>query len=211
MGMSRWKQRRVSTVGMKFCSSLNLCSTSSYSYVAQVLTTWPLWYYCAVCQLEKAKDAMFESAIRFACGSILCILLFLPSSNDSNYSFSLNYKVAYSSSNHLFTMLVIDFMLKLNSLVVSKIFVQCYWIAVCCCLHLQILGPGFGGYSAHSTGRLEELWQEDLEVKRCCEQCQQQAAALSKLTQQLSIRSGKISCLGHHTLHMVRFYSTPMW
>ncbi len=44
-------------------SSMNFCSTSSYSYVAQVLTTWPLRYYCAVCQLEKAKDAMFESAI----------------------------------------------------------------------------------------------------------------------------------------------------
>jgi Tfp pilus assembly protein PilO len=106
-------------------------------------------------------------------------------------------------------MLVIDFMLKLNSPMVSKIFVRCYRIAVCCCLHLWILGPGFGGYSAHSTGGIEELLQEDPEVKRCCEQCQQQAAALSKLTQQLSIHSGKISCLGNHTLHIVRFYSTP--
>jgi len=71
------------------------------------------------------------------------------------------------------------------------------------------LGPGFGEYSAHSTGRIEELLQEDLEMKRCREQCQQQAAALSKLTQQFSIRSGKISCLGHHTLHIERLYSTP--
>jgi len=61
MGMRRWKQRRVSTVGMKFFQAW--ISALQVHTVAQVLTTWPLLYYCAVCQLEKAKDAMFESAI----------------------------------------------------------------------------------------------------------------------------------------------------
>jgi Tfp pilus assembly protein PilO len=76
--------------------------------------------------------------------------------------------------------------------------VRCYQAAssVVVCLHLlNVVAAywGFGVYSAHSTGRIEELLQEDLEVKRRREQCQKQAAALSKLTRQLSMQEAHAS------------------
>jgi hypothetical protein len=71
-----------------------------------------------LCQVERAKDAMLNqlySSIRFfACGSTLCIVLFLPiTAITQNYLLSFEYHAAYSSSDHPFTILVIDLMLKL--------------------------------------------------------------------------------------------------
>jgi dynamin GTPase len=56
-----------------------------------------------------------------------------------------------------------------------------------------MLNQLYSSISAHSTGRIEELLQEDLEVKRRREQCQKQAAALSKLTRQLSMQEAHAS------------------
>jgi dynamin GTPase len=56
-----------------------------------------------------------------------------------------------------------------------------------------MLNQLYSSISAHSTGRIEELLQEDLEVKRRREQCQKQAAALSKLTRQLSMQEARAS------------------
>lgn len=47
--------------------------------------------------------------------------------------------------------------------------------------------------SSHATGRIEELLQEDQEVKARRERCQKQAAALSKLTRQLSMQEARTS------------------
>ncbi len=58
---------------------------------------------------------------------------------------------------------------------------------------LNVGDDGGWEYSAHPTGRIEELLQEDLEVKRRREQCQKQAADLSKLTRQLSMQEARAS------------------
>lgn len=49
--------------------------------------------------------------------------------------------------------------------------------------------------SAHPTGRIEELLQEDQEVKARREKCQRQAAALSKLTKQLSLQEARTAAV----------------
>lgn len=46
-------------------------------------------------------------------------------------------------------------------------------------------------YSVHATGRIEELLQEDQEVKARRERCHKQAAALTKLTKQLSLQEAR--------------------
>ncbi len=55
---------------------------------------------CGIILLLHLCLNQLYSSIRFACGSILCILLFLPSSNDSNYSFSLITRFFKSSVHH---------------------------------------------------------------------------------------------------------------
>jgi len=47
--------------------------------------------------------------------------------------------------------------------------------------------------SAQSTARIEELLQEDQNVKRKRERCQKQSSLLSKLTRQLSIHDNRAS------------------
>ncbi|KAG0555995.1 hypothetical protein M758_11G017100 [Ceratodon purpureus] len=62
-----------------------------------------------------------------------------------------------------------------------------------------MLNQLYSSISAHATGRIEELLQEDQEVKSRREKCQKQAAALSKLTKQLSLqeaRSAAVSGFG---------------
>jgi dynamin GTPase len=56
-----------------------------------------------------------------------------------------------------------------------------------------MLNQLYSSVSSHATGRIEELLQEDQEVKARREKCQKQAAALSKLTRQLSMQEARTS------------------
>lgn len=47
------------------------------------------------------------------------------------------------------------------------------------------------GFSAQSTAKIEELLQEDQNVKRRRERCQKQSSLLSKLVKQLSIHDNR--------------------
>jgi hypothetical protein len=49
--------------------------------------------------------------------------------------------------------------------------------------------------SSHPTGRIEELLQEDQEVKSRRERCQKQATALAKLTRQLSMQEARTAAV----------------
>lgn len=48
-------------------------------------------------------------------------------------------------------------------------------------------------YSGQATDKIQELLQEDQEVKARRERCQKQAAALAKLTRQLSMHEARAS------------------
>lgn len=63
----------------------------------------------------------------------------------------------------------------------------------CMCSLLIPLGIWYVSCSSQSTGKIEELLKEDQGVKARREQWQKQAAALSKLTRQLSLHDSQAS------------------
>ncbi len=94
-----------------------------------------------LCQVERAKDAMLNqlySSIRFLpVGPPCALCYFLPiTAITQNYLLSFEYHAAYSSSDHPFTILVIDLMLKLwTHQWVNNIFcVALSSCQFCCCL-----------------------------------------------------------------------------
>lgn len=60
-------------------------------------------------------------------------------------------------------------------------------------LHMNITNVCFSSSSALSTARIEELIQEDQNVKRRRERYQKQSSLLSKLTRHLSIHDNRAS------------------
>jgi dynamin GTPase len=58
-----------------------------------------------------------------------------------------------------------------------------------------MLNQLYSSISSHPTGRIEELLQEDQEVKSRRERCQKQATALAKLTRQLSMQEARTAAV----------------
>jgi len=91
----------------------------------------------------------------------------------------------------------------------------------CMCSLLTPLGIWYVSCSSQSTGKIEELLKEDQGVKARRERWQKQAAALSKLTRQLSLHDSQASAgagldnssmffLLHRTIPFLLFLSLEM-